>query len=173
MVTFLCFYLSLFPWILFLFKYTWHDESTRYQGMKEDLRASWYQPLLPVTQPLKKWPHHGFTPTNNSFSTAAQSEMSAVSSLLLMDRERKTGRSWFVNFVRQASNQWTSGHGANRIEPRPTVAKSDIRDFKMRGRRRQRKRHWKSEFAFFQSSSRLLLVTTFVKCGWTLLKLNF
>ena len=30
------------------------------------------------------------------------------------------------------------------------------RDLKIRGRRRQRKRRWKSEFAFFQSSSRLL-----------------
>ena len=31
-----------------------------------------------------------------------------------------------------------------------------IRDLKIRGRRLQRKRRWKSEFAFFQSSSRLL-----------------
>ena len=43
------------------------------------------------------------------------------------------------------------------------------RDLKIRGRRRQRKRRRKSEFAFFQSSSRLLQVTNFVKCRWTLL----
>ena len=36
----------------------------------------------------------------------------------------------------------------------------------------QRKRRWKSEFAFFQSSSRLLQVTNFVKCRRTLVKLN-
>ena len=47
-----------------------------------------------------------------------------------------------------------------------------IRDLKIRGRRRQRKRRWKSEFVFFQSSSRLLQVTNFVKCRRTLLKLN-
>ena len=35
-----------------------------------------------------------------------------------------------------------------------------------------RKRRWKSEFAFFQSSSRLLQVENFVKCRRTLLKLN-
>ena len=46
------------------------------------------------------------------------------------------------------------------------------RDLTIRGRRRQRKRRWKSEFAFFQSSSRLLQVTNFVKCRWILLKLN-
>ena len=43
---------------------------------------------------------------------------------------------------------------------------------KIWGRRRQWKRRWKSEFAFFQSSSRLLQVTNFVKCRRTLLKLN-
>ena len=37
------------------------------------------------------------------------------------------------------------------------------RDLKIRGRRRQRKRRWKSEIAFFQSSSRLIQVTNFVK----------
>ena len=46
------------------------------------------------------------------------------------------------------------------------------RDLKIRGRRRQRKRRWKSEFAFFQSSSQLLQVTNFVKCRRTLQKLN-
>ena len=46
------------------------------------------------------------------------------------------------------------------------------RDLKIRGRRWQRKRRWKSEFALFQASSRLLQVTDFVKCWWTLLKLN-
>ena len=48
----------------------------------------------------------------------------------------------------------------------------DGRDLKMRGRRRQRKRPWKSEFAFFQSSSRLFQVTNFVKRRRTILKLN-
>ena len=46
------------------------------------------------------------------------------------------------------------------------------RDLKIWGQRRQRKRRWKSEFAFFQSSSRLLQVTNFVKCRWTLQKLK-
>ena len=46
------------------------------------------------------------------------------------------------------------------------------RDLKIRGRRRQGKSLWKSEFAFFQSSLRILQVTNFVKCRWTLLKLN-
>ena len=46
------------------------------------------------------------------------------------------------------------------------------RDLKIPGRRRQRKRRKKSEFALFQSSSRLLQVTNFVKCRRTLLKLN-
>ena len=46
-------------------------------------------------------------------------------------------------------------------------------DLKIWGRRRRRKRRWKSESgAFFQSSSRLLQVTNFFKFGWTLLKLN-
>ena len=35
------------------------------------------------------------------------------------------------------------------------------------------KRRWKSEFALFQSSWRLLQVTNFVKCRWTLLKVEF
>ena len=46
------------------------------------------------------------------------------------------------------------------------------RDLKIRGWWRQQNRRRKSEFAFFQSSSRLLEVTNFVKCRWTLLKLN-
>ena len=46
---------------------------------------------------------------------------------------------------------------------------------KIRGRRRQRQRRWKSEFVFFdffQSSLRLLQVTNFFKCRRTILKLN-
>ena len=46
------------------------------------------------------------------------------------------------------------------------------RDLMIRGLRWQRKRRWKKEFAFFQSSPRLLRVTNFVKCRWTPLKLN-
>ena len=46
------------------------------------------------------------------------------------------------------------------------------RDLKIQGWRRQRKRCWKSEFPFFQSSSRLLQVTNFVKSRWTPLKLH-
>ena len=37
------------------------------------------------------------------------------------------------------------------------------KDLKVRGQKRQTKCRWKSEFAFFQSSSRLLQVTNFVK----------
>ena len=48
----------------------------------------------------------------------------------------------------------------------------NVRDLKIRGRLRQRKRRWKSEFTFFQSSTRLLQVTNFVKCRRTLLRLN-
>jgi len=48
----------------------------------------------------------------------------------------------------------------------------NARDLMIRGRRRQRKRRWKSKFAFFQSSSWLLQVPNFVKCRWTLQKLN-
>ena len=46
------------------------------------------------------------------------------------------------------------------------------RDLKIRGWRQQQNCRRKSEFAFFQSSLRLLQVTNFVKCRWTLLKLN-
>ena len=141
----------------YLWSTTMNQHGIIYQGMKEDLRVSLYQPLLPVTQPIKNDPSLGFMPTNHCFPTAAQSKMSAISALLLLDRKRKTARPLIRQYVRQASNQWISGHGANRIEPRPGVAKSDSRDFKMRGQRRQHKGHWKSEFAFFQSSSRLKL----------------
>ena len=50
---------------------------------------------------------------------------------------------------------------------------SDIRDFKIQRRGRQRERRLNSEFAFFQSLQRLFLPTYFVKCRRTLLKLNF
>ena len=56
-----------------------------------------------------------------------------------------------VNFWTRNQQNWTQS----------AVAK--YRDFKIRGRRRQCKRHRKSEFAFFQSSSRLLQVTNFEK----------
>ena len=46
------------------------------------------------------------------------------------------------------------------------------RDLKIKGRRQRRKRHFKSEFTFFQSSSWLFQLTCFVKCRWTLLELN-
>ena len=52
------------------------------------------------------------------------------------------------------------------------IERHNKRDLKIRGRRRQRKRRWKSEFAFLQSSSRLLQVINFVRCKRTLLKLN-
>ena len=53
-----------------------------------------------------------------------------------------------------------------------SVLVASTRDLKIRGRQRQRKRSWKSEFAFFQSSLRLVQVTNFVKCRRTLLRLN-
>ena len=53
-----------------------------------------------------------------------------------------------------------------------TRSRRDNRDLKMRGRRRQVKRCLKSEFAVFQSSSRLLHLAFFVKCTRTLLELN-
>ena len=58
------------------------------------------------------------------------------------------------------------------MDVRNTIHRQLSRDLKFRGRRRRRKRRWKSEFAFFQSWSRLLQVTNFVKCRRTLLKLN-
>ena len=75
----------------------------------------------------------------------------------------------------------TSGFNVNKLSnvknsiilrPRESVTSFNRRDLEIRGRQRQRKRHWKSEFAFFQSSSGLLQVTNFVKCRRTLLKLN-
>ena len=51
----------------------------------------------------------------------------------------------------------------------PSPPSSYNRDLKTRGRRRQRKRRC---VVFFQSSSRLLQVTNFVKCRRTPLKLN-
>ena len=56
---------------------------------------------------------------------------------------------------------------SNAVDERTTVRvlfALFIRDLKIRGRRRQRKRGRKREFAFFQSSSRLLQGTKFVKC---------
>ena len=49
-----------------------------------------------------------------------------------------------------------------------------IRDLKIRGKRRQRKRCLKSEFAFFQSSSRFFQIIYLIKCRrtLTLLELN-
>ena len=77
----------------------------------------------------------------------------------------------------------TSGFNVNKLSnvknsiilrPRESVTSFNRRDLEIRGQQRQRqwKRHWKSEFAFFQSSSRLVQVTTFVKCRRTLVKLN-
>ena len=54
-----------------------------------------------------------------------------------------------------------------------SVLVASTRDLKIRGRQRQRKRSWKSEFAFFQSSLRLAQVTNFVKCRRTLSKVEF
>ena len=53
-----------------------------------------------------------------------------------------------------------------------TILQLTTRDLKIRGRRRLRNCRWKSEFMFFQSSSRLLQVTDFFKCRRTILKLN-
>ena len=60
----------------------------------------------------------------------------------------------------------------SRKRERSPVVLSINRDLKIRGRRQQRKRRWKSEFVFFQSSSRLLQVTSFSKFRRTILKLN-
>ena len=46
------------------------------------------------------------------------------------------------------------------------------RDLKMRERQRQVKRHLKSEFGVFQSSSRLVHLAYFVESTRTLLELN-
>ena len=54
-------------------------------------------------------------------------------------------------------------------KPRPT---QNTKDFKIQRRDGKGERRLKSEFAFFQSSARLFLLTYFVKCRRTLLKLN-
>ena len=74
---------------------------------------------------------------------------------------------FLLKFDRHPSKLVNINRQSSKLPPR-----WDTRDLKIRGRRRQRKRRWKSEFAFFQSSSRLLQVTNFVKCSRTLLKLN-
>ena len=86
------------------------------------------------------------------------------------EHENKTGGNWgdqgpftFTSFLLSVSLVWPGYHRRRRI---------GNRDLKIRGRRRQRKRRWKSEFVFLQSSSRLLQVTNFVRCRRTLLKLN-
>ena len=86
------------------------------------------------------------------------------------EHENKTGGNWgdqgpftFASFLLSVSLVWPGYHRRRRI---------GNRDLKIRGRRRQRKRRWKSEFAFLQCSSRLLQVTNFVSCRRTLLKLN-
>ena len=48
----------------------------------------------------------------------------------------------------------------------------DIRDVKIQRRDRNEKRRLRTEFAFFQSLSRLFLPTYFVECKRTLLNLN-
>ena len=48
----------------------------------------------------------------------------------------------------------------------------DIRDVKIQRRHRNEKRRLRTEFAFFQSLSRLFLPTYFVECKRTLLNLN-
>ena len=86
------------------------------------------------------------------------------------EHENKTGGNWgdqgpftFASFLLSESLVWPGYHRRRRI---------GSRDLKIRGRRRQRKRRWKSEFAFCQCSSRLLQVINFVRCKRTLLKLN-
>ena len=69
-----------------------------------------------------------------------------------------------------------SGVGSDSRDPQEgffkknKIRKHDKRELKIRRRRRQRKCRWKSEFAFFQSSSQLLQVTDFVKCRRTLVE---
>ena len=98
------------------------------------------------------------------------SEIVGSAEMRKREHENKTGGNWgdqgpftFASFLLSVSLVWPGYHRRRRI---------GNRDLKIRGRRRQRKRRWKSEFAFFQSSSRLLQVTNFVKCRRTLLKLN-
>ena len=52
------------------------------------------------------------------------------------------------------------------------IVKNDIRDFKMPHRRRRRKRHLKSDFAFFETSGRLFQFANSAKCRRTLLNTN-
>ena len=79
---------------------------------------------------------------------------------------------WFSRFAQSDFDNSTRPAKGVCLETRTTSCKWVNRDLKIRGRRRQRKRRWKSEFAFFQSSSRLLQVTNFVKYRRTLLTLN-
>ena len=73
-----------------------------------------------------------------------------------------------ATFIKQISS---SENVSKRDAILASVAKQWIGTLRS-GRRRQRKRRLKSEFAFFQSSLRLLQVTYFVKCKRTLLKLS-
>ena len=57
------------------------------------------------------------------------------------------------------------------VQNKPRRAQN-TRDFKIQRRDDKGERRLKSEFAFFQSLSRLFLLTCFVKCRRTLLKLN-
>ena len=57
------------------------------------------------------------------------------------------------------------------VQTKPRLAQSTW-DFKIQRRDGKGERRLKSEFAFFQSLSRLFLLTCFVKCRRTLLKLN-
>ena len=57
------------------------------------------------------------------------------------------------------------------VQNKPRRAQN-TRDFKIQRRDDKGERRLKSEFAFFQSLSRLFLLTYFVKCRRTLLKLN-
>ena len=52
------------------------------------------------------------------------------------------------------------------------IVKNDIRDFKIPHRRRRRKRHLKSDFAFFETSGRLFQFANSAKCRRTLLNTN-
>ena len=77
-----------------------------------------------------------------------------------------------IFFITRLDYQPLFGKWARARPPNRRVSFNAIRDLKIRERRRQWKRRWKSEFAFLQSSSRLLQITNFVKCRRTLLKLN-
>ena len=58
------------------------------------------------------------------------------------------------------------------IRGRPGGLIKDNRELKILRERRPRKRRLESEFAFFQSLSRLLQLINFVKCGRTLFEPN-